>query len=329
MAERTKPDLIKMREILKKGKGEHRTMGEYAIACGTNAPKFSRIMQWDDLKRPLSKELLMNIIENAAVPLDPEEVMRAGGWIDVKLTPGAGAGSSVGTGEGYGNRAGVGSGTGAGTGYVAGTGFGGVLASSLTPEERMERIKDIRAIVCRELWRRNFSMSPYNEEMAGKQGVFSDSPLGLNYSDYEDRFMLIVASTKDVTGSVCLFLLTPEIACEDPELYVKKIMHIYAPVFLRDLWGEEYHETLHFKYKVSLVITDQDRYQYLREALQKAGTKTMHHTISLLRIDEKKKRVVCEEILPGQDGDRSESPFDEAVSNPVDDDFDVFGWDGM
>ena len=77
------PDKLKLAELIKRAKGESRTMVEFAEKCGViTASSFSRIMH-GNMTKPLSRELINAIFTNA-VPtarITYEDLMRANGMI--------------------------------------------------------------------------------------------------------------------------------------------------------------------------------------------------------------------------------------------------------
>ena len=76
------PDMERLRKLLLEGKGAERTWREYAEAMGswsTYAPKFSRIRK-SNLVRPVDKDFLRKIVDNAADFIGLDDIMRAGGW---------------------------------------------------------------------------------------------------------------------------------------------------------------------------------------------------------------------------------------------------------
>ena len=77
------PDKLKLAELIKRAKGESRTMVEFAEKCGViTASSFSRIMH-GNMTKPLSRELINAIFTNA-VPtarITYEDLMRANGLI--------------------------------------------------------------------------------------------------------------------------------------------------------------------------------------------------------------------------------------------------------
>ena len=59
------PDKLKLAELIKRAKGESRTMVEFAEKCGViTASSFSRIMH-GNMTKPLSRELINAIFTNA------------------------------------------------------------------------------------------------------------------------------------------------------------------------------------------------------------------------------------------------------------------------
>ena len=70
------PDKLKLAELIKRAKGESRTMVEFAEKCGViTASSFSRIMH-GNMTKPLSRELI-----NATARITYEDLMRANGMI--------------------------------------------------------------------------------------------------------------------------------------------------------------------------------------------------------------------------------------------------------
>ena len=59
-----KPDFKKLAEITWIAKG-HRRAYEFALVCGVNASTISRILNWEQMKSPISDELLISIAANA------------------------------------------------------------------------------------------------------------------------------------------------------------------------------------------------------------------------------------------------------------------------
>ena len=75
------PDKEKLSELLLKGKGEGRSMAEYAEACDSSPATFSRILR-KSIQRPLSEELIRKIVDNAAEHcLNMDDLMQANGML--------------------------------------------------------------------------------------------------------------------------------------------------------------------------------------------------------------------------------------------------------
>ena len=89
------PDRKQLKEMLEHARGSERTMAEFAEACSDinickmnvkkiSPPIFSRIMQENNIKRPLKAEIIQALLNNAAdkVFVNPENLMRANGLIE-------------------------------------------------------------------------------------------------------------------------------------------------------------------------------------------------------------------------------------------------------
>ncbi len=89
------PDRKQLKEMLEHARGAERTMAEFAEACSDitrckmnvkkiSPPIFSRIMQENNIKRPLKAEIIQALLNNAAdrVFVNPENLMRANGLIE-------------------------------------------------------------------------------------------------------------------------------------------------------------------------------------------------------------------------------------------------------
>ena len=95
------PDRKQLKEMLEHARGSGRTMAEFAEQCSDinvcrmnvkkiTPPIFSRIMQENDIKRPLKAEIIQALLNNAADRdfVNPEKLMRANGLVDETKEPG-------------------------------------------------------------------------------------------------------------------------------------------------------------------------------------------------------------------------------------------------
>lgn len=94
-AEAFSPDRKQLKELLVHARGSDRTMAEFAEQCSDpsfckmnvkkiSPPIFSRIMQENNIKRPLKAEIIQALLNNAADKafVTPENLMRANGLIE-------------------------------------------------------------------------------------------------------------------------------------------------------------------------------------------------------------------------------------------------------
>ena len=88
------PDKKLLKEMLEHARGDHRTMAQFADNCSDpevcimnvkkiNPPTFSRIMQENDVKRPMKAELMQALLNNAADRdfVSPDNLMKANGLV--------------------------------------------------------------------------------------------------------------------------------------------------------------------------------------------------------------------------------------------------------
>ena len=284
------PDMMELRGFLLEGKGD-RTMGKYAEDCGSNAPKFSRIMK-KNIARPIDQELLKQIVEKAAKPLPLEAVMRAGGWALERRRP-----------------------------------VRDEMREQLTKEryERTNRRLKIKSILTNELWSRGYMLQGFDGLLSDKMGDFPESKIGLKCFGSGPSLALLIE--KDGKKFWWQFIEDENelegisgISRKDPEYQnmdyrerraVRWIMTDNTAIFLKDLWEPE---IIKDRIRYTFVFLTRERYDIFMRALRNAKIK-VNNIFSLLLIDADHNRVEKEEFIPRIGGEIEKSIFDTPPEN--------------
>ena len=289
------PDMGKLREYMKEGRGK-RTWKEYAELCGTNAPKFSRIMQ-KELVRPLKASLLRDIVNYAENPLDLTEVMRAGGWIP-KKAPGRDKYSII---------------------------------ADQEDNERVNRQRLVKNTIERELWDRGYDLQRWDTFVPwDSEAGFSRSSLGLGY-DSDIGYSFTLLCEKDNSQFWWHFIeninemqgdeidARPTQGAERDrrsKVHMKSIMNSCAHLFLKDIWEPE---TIQGKIKYSFVFVTEGEYNLFWNTLTDANIR-VNSDFSLVLIDSDKMKVKKEEFIPRRDEQSRQSVFEEPIEGALDTD---------
>ena len=277
------PDKEKLSELLLKGKGEGRSMAEYAEACDSSPATFSRILR-KSIQRPLSEELIRKIVDNAAEHcLNMDDLMQANGMLVLRAVRRPKENKVV-------SRQG---------------------ASNMLPL--------IRSIVHDELYQHDLipmfmpALPLQNEEFfpASRFGLgletLAEESIVLHMHRVDPPFWMLVpdmgetqdvqeaSSAKDKNGA--------KDAAEQTGL-LKGVMKQIGPFFLKDHWEPETLKNL----KVTFVFTKRERYEVVRKALTDGQVK-VNGCFSLVLMSTSDKCIVDHYFLPSETGKGAGYPF--------------------
>ena len=277
------PDKEKLSELLLKGKGEGRSMAEYAIACDSSPATFSRILR-KSIQRPLSEELIRKIVDNAAEHcLNMDDLMQANGMLVLRAVRRPKENKVV-------SRQG---------------------ASNMLPL--------IRSIVHDELYQHDLipmfmpALPLQNEEFfpASRFGLgletLAEESIVLHMHRVDPPFWMLVpdmgetqdvqeaSSAKDKNGA--------KDAAEQTGL-LKGVMKQIGPFFLKDHWEPDTLKNL----KVTFVFTKRERYEVVRKALTDGQVK-VNGCFSLVLMSTSDKCIVDHYFLPSETGKGAGYPF--------------------
>ena len=288
------PDMLKLRGFLMEGKGD-RTMGKYAEDCGSNAPKFSRIMK-KNIVRPIDPELLKKIVEKAAKPLQLKEVMRAGGWDMERRQPVRD--------EMY-ER------------YTKGR------------YERINRELKIKSILTNELWGRGYMLQGVDCFPLDDGGEFPESKIGLRSFSLAPSLTLLIEKEgkrfwwhfiedeNELEGTYGISKKAKGYGTPGylETMTLRFIIGDNATLFLKDLWEPE---TMKDRIRYTFVFLVRERYDIFKRALERAKI-AVNNSFSLLLIDADHNRVEKEEFIPRIGGEIEKSIFDTPLKNTAPD----------
>lgn len=268
------PDIVALGNLLKKGKGNNRTMAEYAKECGASPSTFSRIAT-GKISQPLSFEVLVNIWKFA----DPEaklvfmDLTSANGLVDKNFAE-----------KKERRRPG----------------------SFERDEEQFSTEREMKNIVMEELLERGLSIQqqkrihideniPAAMSGAGRAGMI------LRIQGYEPKYWNIRAmSYIGVKRGFYGDEPVPEI---DFECEADVMFHNCSEIFLKDAWEPERTN----KIKMSFLFMDRETLEAFWENLKSAK---VNGWFSLILVDREVQEVVEERFVPRIDGKTVKSLFE-------------------
>lgn len=268
------PDTVKLAEYLKQAKGPHRTMAEFAEACGeVSASTFSRIANRTIVK-PLSIMLIRMIMENAAEPrkFSYEELMLANGFVPKDKK----------------NQ----------------VERGGMREFGIRSMVRENMNRTIRNIITEELLARGHSLMYEPESLLDK---IPKSSFGL----YRYRgFSIHMKGCDPLYWKFLTYFYDPGDISEDWEeeqkvnYHMTGIMNEWPHLFLADAWEPEKFKNIQH----SIVFTDPEVYKIFYERIKKTKVNTW---MSVILVDTVQQEVIEEKMIPRHDGKKFASVFDE------------------
>ena len=279
------PDKEKLSELLLKGKGEGRSMAEYAEACDSSPATFSRILR-KSIQRPLSEELIRKIVDNAAEHcLNMDDLMQANGMLVLRAVrhPRQNANKPV-------SRQG---------------------ASDMIPQ--------IRSIVHDELYQHDLipmfmpALPLQNEEFfpASRFGLglaaLAEDSIVLHLLKFDPPFWMLVpdmGETQDVQEASSAKDKNGAKDAAEQTVILKGVMKQIGPFFLKDHWEPDTLKNL----KVTFVFTKRERFEVVRKALTDGQVK-VNGCFSLVLMSTSDKCIVDHYFLPSETGKGVGYPF--------------------
>lgn len=273
------PDITALGNLLKRAKGNGRTMAEYAKECEASPSMFSRIAT-GKITKPLSFEIVVNIWKHA----DPEarisfiELVTANGFVDKsfaekkeKRRPG----------------------------------------SFEREEAQFSTEREIKNIIMEELLDRGLEVLSQrrihlDENVPAVVSGAGRSRLILRIKGYEPKYWFIEAmSYIGVRRGFYGDEPVPEI---DFECEASVMFHDSAEIFLKDAWEPERMEKVH----VSFAFTD---IETLEAFYNKIKPGKVHGWVSLILVDLDSQVVLHERYIPRKDGKTTTSLFELPIQN--------------
>lgn len=268
------PDITELGNLLKKAKGNNRTMAEYAKECGVSPSTFSRIAT-GKISHPLSFETVVNIWKYS----DPEAnmifrtLLYANGFVEKsfaekkeKRHPG----------------------------------------SFERDEVQFSTEREIKNVIMEELLERDLEVLSQrrihlDEDVPAIVSGASRGRLILRIKGYEPKYWFIEAMS--YTGVKRGFYGDEPVPEIDFECEAGLMFHDTAEIFLKDAWESERME----KVQVSFAFTDVET---LESFYNKIKPGKVNGWFSLILVDLESQVVLEERYLPRKDGKTKESLFD-------------------
>lgn len=307
------PDKEKLGMYLRMAKGAGRTMAQFAEACSVSPSTFSRILN-GNLTRPLSKEMILAILSNAADPgvVSLDQLMRANGLVPKgEMQP---------------------------QGDVE---TGNTVNGNPPKSDRSEAgiLSEAKNIIVQELSARGYMLQMFPRLQIhmlpkGKYGLRRFSDLAIHVQGFEPKYwnFIIVDAYRDgqsfldaspraqeTVGQAVLgsHVSGGQVSMTNeklPDRVAKTVISRYAEVFLKDIWEPEVITEI----KTTFVFGNAVVFQSFWEILSQ---KKVNGEISILLLDYKEKKVMYEAMLPRNSGEAHGSLFDKAPLEDEDSDF--------